>query len=262
MGKVSALFRYPVKSMLGERLAESPVTRRGLAGDRAFALIDRDTGKVVSAKNPRLWRDLLTMSATMAHRVAIIETAEGTVRSSDENVDEVLSKLIGRAVHLTDVPPPDGSFDRARPDEVLQAGIDAVVGVDVGHVKQGTFFDFADLHLITTATLRRTGAEVRRFRPNIVVDVPGEGFVENDWTGRDWRIGAELVIRVVVPTPRCAVPTLAHGGLPRDPGVLRFLTKHNRIVPLESLGPQPCAGIYAQVVQPGPVAEGDLMRPA
>jgi uncharacterized protein YcbX len=249
--------------MLGESVTESDVTLRGLADDRAFALTDVETGKLVSAKNPRLWRDLLTMSATMSGRDALITTAEGTtLRSSDENVDEVLSKLIGREVHLTDVPPPDGQFDRARPDEVLSKGIDAVVGMDVGQVRPGTFFDFADVHLITTATLRQVGADVRRFRPNIVIDVPGDGFVENDWAGRDWRIGSQLVIRVVVPTPRCAVPTLAHGELPHDPGVLRFLIKHNRIAPLESMAPQPCAGIYAHVIQPGHIAEGDSMRPA
>jgi uncharacterized protein YcbX len=142
---------------------------------------------------------------------------------------------------------------------VLREGIDAVVGMDIGHVQQGTFFDFAGLHLITTATLREVGTDSRRFRPNIVIETPGEGFVENGWAGSDWRIGEQLVIRVVVPTPRCAVPTLAHGELTHDPGVLRLLNRHNRIAPLESLGPQPCAGVYAQVIEPGPIAEGDVM---
>jgi uncharacterized protein YcbX len=182
------------------------------------------------------------------------------VRSDDEDADGVLSKVVGRAVRLTDVAPADGRFDRARPDEVLREGLDAVVGMDVSHVRPGTFFDFADLHLITTATLRRVGGEVRRFRPNIVIETPGEAFMENDWAGSDWRIGAQLVIRIVVPTPRCAVPTLAHGQLAPDPGVLRFLNSHNRIAPLESLGPQPCAGVYAQVIEPGPICEGDIMR--
>ncbi len=259
--KVAQLFRYPVKSMLGEPVRQSWADERGLAGDRAFALIDTETGKVVSAKNPRLWRDLLTMSATFTGETALITTADGTtLRSDDEDIDDQLSKLVGRPVRLTGVAPPGLGFDRARPDEVLRAGIEAVVGMDTGHTKPGTFFDFADVHLITTATLRQVGTDVRRFRPNIVIDVPGDGFMENDWAGQDWQIGSDLVLRMIVPTPRCAVPTLAHGELPSDLGVLRFLAKHNRIAPLDSLGPQPCAGIYAQVLQPGPIAEGDDIR--
>ncbi len=262
MGKVSQLFRYPVKSMLGEKVTQSWVGARGLTGDRAFALVHTGTGRIVSAKNPRLWRDMLKMSAVLHDGEAVITLADGRLlRSGAKEAGEVLSEVLGQPVQLTSTPPAGGRFDRARPEEVLREGIEAVVGVDVGQVHEGTFFDFAPLHLITTATLRQMNQDVRRFRPNLVLDVPGEGFVENGWAASDWRIGEELVVRVMVPTPRCAVPTLAHGELPRDPRVLRFLYDHNRVVPHESLGPQPCAGVYAHVVRPGLVREGDAVTP-
>jgi uncharacterized protein YcbX len=59
VGTIAALWRFPVKSMLGERLDATEVSGSGLAGDRAYALIDTTTGKVVSAKNPRLWPNML-----------------------------------------------------------------------------------------------------------------------------------------------------------------------------------------------------------
>ena len=62
LGTVTTLRRYPVKSMLGEDLTASDVSHRGLARDRRLAVISRRTGKIASAKYPRLWRDLLTLS--------------------------------------------------------------------------------------------------------------------------------------------------------------------------------------------------------
>ncbi|MER5927440.1 MOSC domain-containing protein [Streptomyces mirabilis] len=104
-------------------------------------------------------------------------------------------------------------------------------------------------------------AEVERYRPTIAIRISlAAGFAENDWTGRALRIGADLTLRVIARTPRCAVPTLAHGALPRDAAALRVLAGHNRVIPLESMEPQPCAGVYAQVLSPGPIQLGDPVR--
>jgi len=62
---------------------------------------------------------------------------------------------------------------------------------------------------------------------------------------------------VIARTPRCAVPTLAHGGLPRDAGALRVLAVHNRVQPVELSDPEPCAGVYAEVLAPGRIRVGD-----
>jgi hypothetical protein len=73
-------------------------------------------------------------------------------------------------------------------------------------------------------------------------------------------VGDELVLRVIARTPRCAVPTLTHGALPRDPDALRVLARHNRVEPLDSLDPEPCAGVYAEVLRPGRIRTGDPVR--
>ena len=91
---------------------------------------------------------------------------------------------------------------------------------------------------------------VERYRPNVVVDAPGEPFAENNWSGASLRIGHGLVASVLLPTMRCIMTTLAQGDLPRDNEVLRTLTRHNR-VEIPGLGVWSCAGAYAAVATPG-----------
>src|SRR5690348_3288736 len=92
LGTVTVLRRYPVKSMLGEDLDAAEVSRSGLARDRRLAVVSRRTGKVASAKYPRLWRDMLTLSAEALDDAALITLPGGkTVSSTDPGVDQVLS---------------------------------------------------------------------------------------------------------------------------------------------------------------------------
>jgi uncharacterized protein len=273
---VAALRRYPVKSMLGEDLDASHVTVTGLIGDRQLAVLSRTTGKIASAKLPRLWRDLLTLSAaaggvTGDGAVRITLPAGKTVWSSDADIDAVLSDLLDQPVTLTATPLPGAALDRAVPEAVLRDGVDAPVPAELmeigGGGPPGTFVDFAPLHLLTTSTLDRIAelspyrrADLERYRPNIVVRTSAPGFVENDWLERILHVGTELVLRVIARTPRCAVPTLAHGALPRSPDALRVLAHHNRVAPLDSLDPEPCAGVYAEVLRPGRIRTGDAVR--
>ena len=266
------LRRYPVKSMLGEDLPGCAVTARGLTGDRVLALVDRETGKVASAKYPRLWRGLLRLQAAGAAPAVKVTFPDGTVLAgSDPGIDALLSEFLARPVTLAASPPPGATLDRADPDEVLRAGIQARVRVETGELggaaPAGTFFDFAPLHLLTTSTLDRIGAlsprgtvELERYRPNIVIRTSAPGFTENDWADRDLRIGPDLLIRVIARTPRCAIPTLEHGDRPRDVAALRVPAGHNRVTPVAALGPQPCAGVYAQVLHPGRIQAGDSAR--
>jgi uncharacterized protein len=276
LGTVAALRRYPVKSMLGEDLAASDVTFTGLTGDRQLAVLSPTTGKIASAKLPRLWRDLLTLSAAAGEvtgngAVRITLPAGKTVWSSDADIDAVLSDLLDQPVRLTATPLPGAALDRAVPEAVLRDGVDAPVPAELmeigGGGPPGTFVDFAPLHLLTTSTLDRIAelspyrrADLKRYRPNIVVRTSAPGFVENDWLERILHVGTELVLRVIARTPRCAVPTLAHGALPRSPDALRVLAHHNRIAPLDSLDPEPCAGVYAEVLRPGRIRTGDAVR--
>ena len=276
LGTVAALRRYPVKSMLGEDLAASDVTFTGLAGDRQLAVLSRTTGKIASAKLPRLWRDLLTLSAAAGEvtgdgAVRITLPAGKTVWSSDADIDAILSDLLDQPVTLTATPLPGAALDRAVPEAVLRDGVEAPVPAELmeigGGGPPGTFVDFAPLHLLTTSTLDQIAelspyrrADLERYRPNIVIRTSAPGFVENDWLEQILHVGTELVLRVIARTPRCAVPTLAHGALPRSPDALRVLAHHNRVAPLDSLDPEPCAGVYAEVLRPGRIRTGDAVR--
>jgi uncharacterized protein YcbX len=272
IGAVGTLWRYPVKSMLGEQLPAAEVTEHGVAGDRRLALLDRETGRIASAKTPRLWRQLLSCRATgEGHGVRIAAPDGKSLWSTDADIDDALSAIVGRKVVLADRPPEQATLERSRPDQVLSQGLDAAVEADIvqfgSAAPAGSFFDYAPLHLISTSTLRRIAelhpdriVDVRRYRPNIVVDTTAPGFVEHDWFDRELRIGDRLTLRVIANTPRCAVPTLAHGPLPHDTGALRTLAEHNRHPALPGLNPEPCAGVYAQVLRPGRIRPGDTVQ--
>jgi hypothetical protein len=273
LGTVAVLRRYPVKSMLGEDLRACEVTRRGLAGDRVLGLVHRETGKVASAKNPRMWRALLRLAAVSGPDVKIAFPDGTAMASTDPGIHAALSRFLGHTVTLTGTPPPEATLDRADPEQVLRDGIEAPVRFDVGRLGKaspaGTFFDFAPLHLLTTSALERIAelsprdtVELDRYRPNLVIRTAVPGFAENDWTGRELRVGRDLALRVMARTPRCAIPTLEHGSLPRDVAALRVPAAHNRVSPLDGLGPQPCAGVYAQVLRPGRIQVGDVVRRA
>jgi len=275
LGTVARLRRYPVKSMLGEDVGVGDVTFRGLEHDRCLAVVSRRTGKIASAKYPRLWRALLTLSAAADHPVAgdgvRITLPDGAIiRSTDADVDAILSALLSEPVTLTSTPPPGASLDRAVPEAVLADGSGSFAEVPAEVIEigagapPGTFVDFAPLHVLTTATLDRIAglsprglADLERYRPNIVIRTNAAGFAENDWLDRYLAVGADLILRVIARTPRCAVPTLAHGPLPRDADALRVLARHNRLAPVQDADPEPCAGVYAEVLNPGRIKIGD-----
>jgi uncharacterized protein YcbX len=124
---------------------------------------------------------------------------------------------------------------------------------------EGTFFDCATVHVLTTATIDRLRElypqgrfEVRRFRPNVVVET-GDGvkdFVENAWIGRTLVLGDEVRLNVSGPCPRCVMTTLPQGDLPKDPGILRTAARHNQVN----------VGVYAAVVQGGTIRRGDPVK--
>jgi uncharacterized protein YcbX len=166
-------------------------------------------------------------------------------------------------VRLSAERPAGATVERPAPEDVIAEGEDADVPyqtIEIGAGTPGsTFVDFAPVHLITSATLGRVGAEMIRYRPNLVIGTPsGVPFAENDWAGRDVTIG-HVVLRVSIPTPRCAVPTLAHGSLPRRTDAVRTLLEHNR-VDVPGHGTHPCLGAYAQVLHGGTITIGDQVE--
>lgn len=266
-GRVSALLRYPVKSMLGEQRPSLDVTPLGVAGDRRYAYIDDETGRVATAKNPRLWRRLLQCSAaTEADGVVVTLPGGHTVPVAESAAP--LSELVGRSVQVADERSAGATVERSDPIDVLTHGLDAEIEAALLEIAQGTpggaFVDHSPVHLITTATLGAVGlgeVEALRYRPNIIVETPDgvPPFVENDWVGVDIRVG-EVVLRGTMPTPRCSVPTLEHGALPRSPQSVRYVLEHNRVEVPDFGGPLPCAGLYAEVVTAGTIRQGDAVR--
>src|SRR5918995_260554 len=211
LGSVVSLWRYPVKSMMGEELNATDVTERGLLGDRAYALVDSADGKVATAKNPRKWPRLFDFRAAFVDPVrrsakvppVRITLPDGTTVTSDQrDLNQILSKALNRAVTI-------GASQRGAviaeeywPD---MEGLDHRDTVTDFTLPEGTFFDCATVHLLTTATLDRLQElypqgrfEVRRFRPNIVVKPASDenSFVENGWIGRTLAIGNEVRLSI------------------------------------------------------------------
>ena len=191
---------------------------------------------------------------------------DGTAVTSDGgDPDARLSETLGRPVTLTTERPEAPSLERLDPlaaEETI---------VDIGELMMaGRFSDYAALHLMTTATLARLAElrpestfNARRFRPNVMIAPPEgvQGFVENDWVGREVAIGDEVRLRISDPTPRCSVPTLAQGELDKDPQLLRTIVEHNTLsVPVLDGEALPCAGVYAFVIRGGTVKRGDAVR--
>jgi uncharacterized protein YcbX len=278
LGLVVSLWRYPVKSMLGEELNAAEVGERGVLGDRAYALLDRTDGKVVSAKNPRKWPRMFEFRAGFADPVrrgaetppVRITLPDGTLLTSDQtDVDESLSRVLGREVTLEAAEPgrreavestfPNPWASRAEeywPDMEGLGYRDTVTDFDL---PEGTFFDCAVVHVLTTATLDRLRElypegrfEVRRFRPNVVVETAHgvKDFVEDAWIGRTVRIGDGVRLAVTGPCPRCVMTTLPQADLPKDRGILRTAARHNEVN----------VGVYASVLQGGEIRRSDTVR--
>lgn len=279
VGVISELRRFPVKSMLGERVDRLDLTAVGAAGDRVCALIDHATGKVASAKLPHRWRTLLQLRSRLldgldaqGRPLVEIELPDGTrLRSDEPALDGHMSALLGRDVTLAFSRPAGLEIERAKPDQVAKQGEDRQVSHDTltlgAAAPAGGFVDYAPVHVIAGASLDRVGeifgdtpAEAARFRPNIVINsVDVTPFQENGWVGGTLRIGEAIVLRVITATPRCAVPALAHGELPLESRMTRVIGTLNRVDAL-GLGPVACLGAYAQVIQGGLAAVGSQVR--
>lgn len=262
---VEAITRYPVKSMLGQPVEQVLVGPTGLADDRGWGLVDDETGRVATAKNPRRWRRLLQYSAVADDHGVVVTSPDGVHRRVEDPalVDE-LSRDLGRAVSVSSRRSDGAEVERSVPEEVLERGVDAEVSTPTLAIAAGspghTFVDHSPVHVIASATLHRLGVDPVRYRPNLVLACEGEPFVENDWVGHELQVGDDeegVVLRIALPTPRCSVPTLEHGPLPRAPEAVRPLMSANlREIP--ELGASlPCAGVYAEVVRPGTIRRGD-----
>jgi hypothetical protein len=221
--QVVALWRYPVKSMLGELLTEATIDHRGVVGDRLYAVRDGND-KLGSGKNSRRFRRIDGLFELTAHYRGTDEPPAVT-----HNGTELTADALREFLKLDD--------------------IRLAAEADIPH------FDDAPLHLATTASIDEIANAVtavavdeRRFRPNIVIDTDEKGFVENDWVGRTATIGP-VCIEFSKLTERCVMPNNAQSELGRSPEVLKTATRLNNM----------CLGIYATVLRPGTVHLGDKL---
>ncbi|MDQ6668017.1 MAG: MOSC domain-containing protein [Thermoproteota archaeon] len=237
---VVSTWRYPVKSMLGEELNSSYVTERGLIGNRAYALIDQKTGKVASAKNPKKWGKLFDFRSVFIDPPLVVENIpsvritfpDGThIFSDQDNIDYTLSKVLDQDVRLMRASLERPSYEEYWPDIDGLAQREKVTDETM---PPQTFFDLAVIHLLTTSTINRLRElypegrfEVRRFRPNIVIEsASGEkNFIENLWMGKKILIGEDIVLRVTGSCTRCDGDSAAGGPSQR----FRYLA-HDRKV--------------------------------
>jgi uncharacterized protein YcbX len=270
LGIVEELWRYPVKSMLGEQLNETELTERGLLGDRAYALRDKSDGKIATAKNPRKWPNLFDFSATLLGvpsageklPAACITLPDGTTLDTRRtDASSMLSAALKRDVALEriDLSSPAPSKETSEEYWLDMEGLEHRDTVTDFNLPEGTFFDTATVHILTKATLEclqelypQGRFEVPRFRPNVVVRPTdgSKGFVENDWLGRIITFGERVRLKIDFNCARCVMTTLAQRDLPKDSGILRTAAQHNQVN----------VGVYASVLQGGKIRIGDSFR--
>jgi uncharacterized protein len=269
IGVVKDLFRYPVKSMQGERLRAVDIGPQGVIGDRAYALREAN-GRVMTAKK---WPTLLECAA----RYEVPPTPEGLAplcitlpdgrhpQAHDPDASAVLSTVLGCPVVLERAQADQhhrAAIDPATvfgdvPVETLKPGYTAATLPDSFALPPGTFFDAASLHLLASGTLAylRTlmggdaHVDPRRFRPNLLVETdPGlEGFLEDDWLKGTIEVGERVRIVQLRPTLRCVMTTHRQSNLGRDLRILRTAAQHHHAE----------VGVWGSIGTPGTVQIGD-----
>ena len=228
-GTVRELWRYPVKSMRGERCERLWLDQRGVLGDRLYAVRD-EAGKFGSGKTTRRFcriDGLLRFRAVYDGEVPLLTFPNGTMlRGDDPAIHAALSATLGMPITLS-----------------LEA--------EIPH------FDTGPLHVLTTASMRTLGKSLadttldgRRFRPNVLIETDARGFAEDAWQGQVLCVGTDVRVRVVGRTERCVMVGLAQDELPADTRILRAVARANAV----------CLGVYAEVLTPGAIHVGDRIE--
>ena len=273
--RVTQLWKYPVKSMIGTRVESVSVSQLGIIGDRHWALRDNERGGLRGAKKIGELMQCAAQRDSSDDAVVIITLPNGEkVSSSSPNVDHVLSTALGRSVSLASLPA-DNAIEHFRrgpadSDDVM-AELRSIFGreeneplpdfsvfpPEVATLESpvGTHHDCWPLLVMTTSALRAledalpgSVIDVLRFRPSIVIDSPdATGHVEFQWKGRLARIGS-ATIEFLDPCPRCVMITRRiNDAIPEDRSILRHVVRD-----LDQN-----VGIYARVVVGGEIAVND-----
>ena len=285
---VTHIYRYPVKSMGGHILQDAQLNALGIPGDRCWTLKDEERGGIKGGKRfPELMSMQATLqaepSADNPSPEALIELSDGScVSSLDNDVNARLSAAVGAPVTLWPLLPADQLAHYRRlppePGADMEASLRAVFARTADEPlpdlsafpaelmtyesPPGTYFDAYPLLVVSNSSLASMAAsnsqstdqpaanfDLRRFRPNILVDTAETGFPENEWVGRQAAVG-DAVLSFEIACPRCIMTTHGFAELPKDPRIMRALVKYN----------QGNLGVYANVVENGRVQPGDTLR--
>jgi uncharacterized protein YcbX len=285
IARVTELWRYPVKSMAGEKLDRSSLGAAGIPGDRGWAVRDEVRGGIRGAKKlPGLMQCSARYLEEPGEGATCVPPAEITLPNGERVLADApgaadkLGAALGTRVTLWPLQPASDldHYRRGAADhEDLEVELREVFGREKSEPlpdlskfppeifefesPPGTYFDAAPLLVMTDATLRRLQAlspgstvDVRRFRPNILLSVDADtaasngGFPEAAWAGRRLRVG-DSVLELTLACPRCVMISLPFADLPKDSALLRTVVRDAGQV----------AGVYARVERPGAVRIGD-----
>ena len=246
---IAELWRYPVKSLLGERLLTLSLVGDGVEGDRMWGIQDRNDGRILTARRePRL---LFASSRVAAHGIPVITLPDGQeLAGLGSATDAALSAWLGKAVTLVAAT----ESDAARAEYFADATDDTSRAIEWTMPKD-RFVDAFPVLIMTTAGLLAGASaysagtwDVRRFRPNVFIRIDGEGWLEDAWTDRQLSIGsAQLVPRQRC--IRCTMVNRAQPGLDKDVNIYKTLHRTH----------EGEAGMWTQVMRPGSISEGDLV---
>jgi uncharacterized protein YcbX len=234
-GSLQAIWRYPVSSLSGESLASAAIDADGVRGDRLAGIIDAGTGEIAAPEKKRRWRPAPEVEARLSGaNIELRLPGGGWLDAAGEDARAALAGHFGFAAET-----------RRHPGR----GADGAPTVEPRYKRN-------DIHLLTTASLEALQALLpgsrlhpRRFRPNLLVDLPDPAgpFPETSWgIGREFTIGA-VRLKLVGPCQRCAFTVLAQGDQPQDPAVLAAIAQHNNMH----------FGVLCSVLTPGRVELGD-----
>jgi uncharacterized protein len=281
MFHIKEIWRYPVKSMQGEKLAGCMLTKGGIPLDRGWAMRDEKTQTIRGAKHiggllQCKARYVDGTSAGLVPHVEITLPDGSRVRSDDHRVNEALTSVLGRPVTLWPLQPADNS-DHYRLNGFETGNLESdlrmahALGPDFSAfprkllreissyvAPRGTYFDAFPVNVLTEASIRYVQAltpqahlDVRRFRPNFLVSGgETESLIEDGWVGRHLAVG-QAKIDVVARAPRCIMVSREQGDIPRDANIMRTLIRETG----------QCLSVYADVIEPGYVLVGAPLLP-
>ena len=278
VGHVKALYRFPVKSMVGEHLERIDVGVSGLPGDRAWAVRNLEAGEQQGARQlPGLLRVTASLQGEEDGTPRLTFPDGMRLKASSPDASQRLSELIGKGLRLVPLEPASnrahyqkasrrldakalrremGVEDGDLPPDLSSLGLQKLLELGVYTTPPGTYFDAYPIHLMTTSSLQhvarqagRSSLNPLRYRPNILIDTgSARGLLEPGWLRATLRIGACRLF-VETPTIRCAIPGRAQAlpGVHADKSVIGAVAQHaDRHL-----------GVYARVTSPGVIRVGD-----